>query len=374
MDIRFADHASFHRAAAGMVGGALLTGIALHSVTPMAPLIGGLVGMAAGSAWAYGHPKLRFAAAGLAIAPLFAMTMSWASSLPSAAGFVLSAALIALGLAAGGPRGVRGALGVGLSALTALVAMWCALRIFNARETMSWPVWATAGFGAAAMGMVGALAMLPRHLKLAIDPVQAAIRNLPTGLDPEVKNLCDRSIVIWNGAKEQLADEGGKNLVRDGVLKTLEVAVKSADVKVTGSTEGELTRRMIDLDQRIAATTDPEAKTQYQAARAALDDQRRYRDHIAKGRERLVARMHNHVAALEKFQLAATGLEAARQATSGSNALEQLAELSQDVAASGDALAEIEIGEAPAMPAAAAAAIIVVDAPSEPDSESNALA
>jgi hypothetical protein len=371
MDIRFGDHAGFHRAAAGMVGGALLTGLALHSVTPMAPLVGGIVGIAAGAAWGYGHAKGRLIAAGLAVAPLFAMTMSWASALPSALGFVVSAAVLALGLSIGGPRGVRGALGVGLSALTALVAMWCALRIVNARETASWSAWTSAATGAAAMGMVGVFAMLPRHLKLALDPVQAMIRRLPANLDPEVKNLCDRSISIWAGAKEQLADEGGKNLVRDGVMKTLEVAVKSSEVKVTGTTEAELSRRMADLDHRIATTSDAEAKAQYQSARAALDDQRRYRDHIAKGRERLVARMHNHVAALEKFQLAATGLEAARAASAGATAIQQLEELSHDVAASGDALADLELGESPAAAAALALPAVVETAP---DAESNALA
>jgi hypothetical protein len=354
MDIRFGDHASFHRAAAGMVGGSLLVGLALHPVTPMAPLVGGLAGIAIGASWAYGRPKLRIAAALLAIVPVMLMTLGWAAGLPQAAGFVLSAALLGLGLAAGGPKGVRGALGVGLTALTVLVAMWCALRITNARETMSWPLWVTSVAGAGAMGMVAVLALLPRHLKMTSDPVQAAIRSLPATLDPEVRGLCERSVAIWDTTKDQLADsEPGKNLVRDGVLKTLEVATKSAQVKITGSTEAELDKRMTDLDQRIAASTDTEAKTQYQAARAALDDQKRYRQHIAKGRERLVARMHNHVAALEKFQLAATGLEAARANTSTSTAVKQLDELSQDVAASGEALAELEIGEAPATAEAA---------------------
>jgi hypothetical protein len=369
MDIRFGDHPSFHRAAAGMVGGALVTGIALHTVTPLAPLIGGVAGIAAGAAWGYGRTRVRAIAGALAIAPLFVVTTGWASAIPSAVPFVVSAAVIALGLAAGGPRGVRGALGVGLSALTTLVAMWCALRIVNANQTVHWPSWLSAGAGAAAMGIVGVMAMIPRHLRLAIDPVQTAIRALPAGLDPEVKTLCDRATTIWAHAKDQLADEGGKNLVREGVLKTLEVANKSADVKIAGPTDGELAKRMAELDTRIAATTDAEAKTQYQSARAALDDQRRYRDHIAKGRERLVARMHNHVAALEKFQLAATGLEAARQAASGATAVKQLEELSQDVAASGEALAEMEIGE----PAVVAAAAIITALP-EPDAESNALA
>src|SRR5512139_22846 len=115
------------------------------------------------------------------------------------------------------------------------------------------------------------------------------------------------------------------------------------------------------FDRCIAAAIVAEIKSQYTSARAALDDQRRYREHIAKGKERLVARMHNHVAALEKFQLAATGLEAARAATSGANAIKQLEELSQDVAASGEALAEIEIGDA-AAPAVMAATVATSDA------------
>ncbi|MEJ7601729.1 MAG: hypothetical protein WKG01_27765 [Kofleriaceae bacterium] len=349
MDIRFGDHASFHRAAAGMVGSSLLIGLALHPVTAMAPLVGGLAGIAIGATWAYGQPKLRMIAAVLAIIPVMVMTMGWAAGLPQAAGFVVAASFLALGLAAGGPRGVRGALGVGLSALTVLVAMWCAMRIVTARETMAWPLWITSVAGAGAMGMVAVLALLPRHLKIESDAVLAAVRALPATLDPEVRGLCDRSVAIWSTTKGQLENgEPGKNLVREGVLKTLEVACKSAAVKVTGSTEAELDKRMADLDQRIATSTDAEAKSQYQSARGALDDQRRYRQHIAKGRERLVARMHNHVAALEKFQLAATGLQAARVASAGQVAAKQLDELSQDVAASGEALAELEIGEAPA--------------------------
>ena len=58
--------------------------------------------------------------------------------------------------------------------------------------------------------------------------------------------------------------------------------------------------------------------------------------------------MHNHVAALEKFQIAASGLVAVRAASEGAPAMRQLEELSQSVAASGEALAEMEMGAAPA--------------------------
>jgi len=336
-----------------MVGGSVAVGLALSPITPLAPFVGGLAGMAIGAAWGYGKSAWRLVAAATAAVPLFAMPASWTT-------IAVVAGAMGLGLAVGGrtansdaTSGWRGGLGVGLAAATTMLAMWCALRILGAHETMMWPALAKNIAAAGAMGMVGVLAMLPRHIKVQLDPVQAAIRNLPANLDPEVKGLCDRACAIWTTSKERIADDSGKNLVREAVMKTLEVATKSAEVKVTGAGEVELKNRMEELDRRIAATTDDEIKTQYTAARASLDDQRRYREHISKGRERLVARMHNHVAALEKFQLAATGLEATRAASTGANAMKQLEELSLDVAASGEALAEIEIGDAPAVAAAA---------------------
>lgn len=344
MDIRFGDHPSFHRAAAGMVLGSLLAGIALHFATGasnVAPLLGGLAGVAAGAAWAYGRPTWRVLAAGLAAIPLLAMALQWPA-------LAATAAAAGLGIALGGKAGatgLRGAFAAGAAIAVLLLAMWCALRIDTAQATQGWPGWGLDGVAAAAMGIVAVLAVLPRHLARVTDPVQEALRRLPAALDPEVRQLCGRSAAIWAGARARLSDgDPGRDLVRDGVLKTLEVAVKSAGVEAIGPSEAELGARMADLDQRIAAATDAEVRAQYTAARAALEDQRRYRAHIANGRERLVARMHNHLAALEKFQLAATGLVAARAASSGATAVQQLEELSGDVAASGEALAEIELG------------------------------
>jgi hypothetical protein len=356
MDIRFGDHASFHRAAAGMTLGSLLAGVAFHFVTGssnVAPLLGGLAGVAAGAAWGYGRPIWRVLAVGLAAIPLLAMALGWPA-------LAITAGAVGLGIAIGGKAGatgLRGAAAAGLAIATLLLAMWCSLRIDTARATQGWPGWWVDGVAAAAMGIVAVLAMLPRHLALVTDPVRAALAHLPAALDPEVRQLCDRSVAIWGSAKERLADgDPGRGLVRDGVLKTLEVAVKSAGVKPIGPSEAELDERVAELDRRIAAATDAEVKAQYTAARTALEDQRRYREHIAQGRERLVARMHNHIAALEKFQLAATGLVAARAASSGATAVQQLEELSSDVAASGEALVELELGEPAALPADTAAA------------------
>src|SRR5262245_26185153 len=148
MDIRFADHSSFQRAAAGMVGGALLFGAALHPLTPLAPLAGGILGIAAGNAIAHGRAAWRVAAAGAALVPLFVSPASWPM-------LAVVAGVVALGLALGGPRGIRGLIGAMLGAVVVLVAMWCALRIGQARQTSQWPPLATTALAAAAMGLVG---------------------------------------------------------------------------------------------------------------------------------------------------------------------------------------------------------------------------
>lgn len=323
-----------------MVGGSLLAALALHPVTPLAPYIGGFLGIAAGAGLAYGRLPQRMAIGCLAAIPVLLLTTTWPL-------LAVAAAILALGLALGGPRGVKGIAATAFAAGATLVGLWCAMRIVGARETAGWSGLRQALVGGAAMGMVGVLAAIPRHLTFVSDPVRAAVKGLPANLDSELRGLCDRAVAIWATAQERMADDdAGQSLVREGVMKTLEVATKSAPLKAAAGTADELAKRMAEMDTRIAAATDEEVKAQYTAARAALEDQRRYRDQIAKGRERLVARMHNHVAALEKFQLAATGIEATRVASAESTTVKQLAELSQDVTASGEALAEIELGVA----------------------------
>ena len=335
MDLRFTDHPSFHRATVGMVGSAALFGMALHPITPLAPLAGGVLGIAAGASFAHGKAPWRMFAAALALVPLFALHMS-----TPVIGLVAS--ILSLAVATGSLRGMRGLIAVGLGAAATMLGMWTAMRLGHARETMSWPPLAQSAVAAAAFGMVGVLATIPRHLRMVFDPVTTAMRALPAKLDTEVRLLCERSLGIWTSAKLKLDEnDSGLALVRDGVLKTLEVATKSAEVEVTGASDALLATRMTELDAKIAASTDAEAKAQYQSARAALDDQRRYRDRIHQGKDRMIARMHNHIAALEKFQLAATGLEAARAASAGT--MKQLEELSSDVTASGEALADLDL-------------------------------
>ena len=133
-------------------------------------------------------------------------------------------------------------------AAVTLLAMWAALRIGFAQQTLDAGRALDARRGVARRRWAWSACSRCCRATCAsrVDPVQAALRRLPRrARQPRSASLCDRSIAIWTSAKDKLADgDPGKNLVRDGVLKTLEVAAKSADVKVAGASEAELAKRM----------------------------------------------------------------------------------------------------------------------------------
>src|SRR6185503_19172318 len=173
MDIRFGDHPSFHRAAAGMVGASAAFGLSFHAITSgsaalakhaaIAPVAAGLLGLAVGCAVGYGKPKWRIGAAAAACVPLFVMTPSWPMLAAIAA--LMALALVAeLGSAttgsmtrggAYGLRGVRGAMAMMLGAAVVLIGMWAALRIGYAKQTWGWSSWTRDIASSAAMGTIG---------------------------------------------------------------------------------------------------------------------------------------------------------------------------------------------------------------------------
>ncbi len=321
-----------------VVLGAGLSAAALPLASPLGvapPLIGGALAVALGAGWAYGSIRKRAVLAVLACVPV-ALAATW--------GALIATALLtglAVGLGADSRRRVLVTVALGAGAM--MLASWAGLRIHYAQETASWAPLLRATVSGAAIGMIGVLATLPRHVAYQLDAVLAAARKLPLSLDAEIKQLCDRSLLLWSKAKERLAEDvGSKELLRSGVIKVLEVARRTSDnVEGQQGSAQELADRIADLERRIEAATDAETKAEYAAAREGLEDQRKYRERLRAGRERMVARLHNHVASLEKFHLAAISLDASKKLSSDEPTVKQLADLSSEVSASGDALAEL---------------------------------
>ena len=94
----------------GMVVGSTILGLALHLVTPMASVVGGMVGLAAGAAWAYRRIAWRIGIAIAAVVVLRVVPPSWPA-------LALVASLLAIGLAIG-VRGMRGVITVMVGGLT----------------------------------------------------------------------------------------------------------------------------------------------------------------------------------------------------------------------------------------------------------------
>jgi hypothetical protein len=339
MDLRFDNHSGFHRAASAMVVlGAGLSAAALPLGSPLhiaPPLIGGALAVALGAGWAYGSLRSRALLGALACVPV-ALSATWGA-------LAATAVIVSLAMALGAENRRRALAIVAVGTGAMLLACWAGLRIHYAQETVSWAPIVRATVSGAAIGMIGVLATLPRHLAWQLDAVLAAARKLPVGLDKEVRELCDRSLTLWSKTKEELRDDASsQELLRSGVIKVLEVAKRTSGVAPGQSgSEQELADRIADLERRIEGASDAETKAQYTAAREGLEDQRKYRERLRAGRERMVARLHNHVAALEKFHLAAVSLDASKKLSSDEPMVKQLADLSSEVSASGDALADV---------------------------------
>jgi hypothetical protein len=356
MSISFRDHEGFQRAALAMAGWGAAAGLGAHLMTGLsgpldglpAALLGGSVGAVLGAA-AAGEGRLRRVGIGLV---LVAAGGAAAMLVPGWTGLAILAAAVAIAIHAGasGARWVAGAL-VGTGAL--LVAAGAGLQIDAAQELAAWPRALVAAVGGAATSFVAIAALLPRHVGVERDPVDVAAAALPPALDGEVLELVARGRSVWGEVRERLsADPASRYLVRDGVLRLVDVARRSAEVPVdlTASAERVATR-IGELDARIAAASDEIAAAQYRQARAAMEDQRRDLDAIRAGRERLVARMHNYLAGLERFRLVVIKHQAASASQLAAEArplLGEVSDLAAELDAAGEALADVEASSEPA--------------------------
>jgi hypothetical protein len=342
----FDDHAGFHRVALGAGSGATL-GAAAAALGPAAvagvpaSIVGALVGIAAGMGWAERPTSaLRIGARLCAIAA----GVGAASVIGS---WTLTPLALAAVLIIGAPR-ARLAWAAPVAALAAVAAVWAAERVLGAAALASWSAPALDAASGLFLGSIAAGALAGRHVTIATDPILAAWRALPP-LAGEPKALAERGLAIWHDSAAMRADD--RALVAGGLTTLFAVAAKASSAPAIDATS--IDARIAELDQRIAACSDPIAAAQFKDARAALADQQRYAASVAASRERIVARMHHCVATLETFRLACAHADvsaAAREAADARTAVAVLADLS-------DGLSEAaRAADAPAaLPAPAAA-------------------
>jgi hypothetical protein len=361
--LSFRDHEDFHRAAAHMTVAAGLAGLAAH-VAQLArpdfgPLAGpwGLAALAGATAFGAARPGERTTVRALVTVVLLALAAGLGALFEArGVAFALPLAI----LLARGLTGRRFVVGVAGALLATLVARFVVVKLTSAPELASLPTWLVAAGAGAAFGFTQVLALLPRHLHVVLDRVADARGRHRPRLTGEVAELADRAHALWTKVEASLdAADPARRAIEDSIIRLYEVAGRWQSVEADGArtSADALVERMQQIDAKLAATDDAVAKEQYEQARAALAEQLRYLKEIGTSRERVVARMHHYLAAMERLRFAVINHrshDASRLSTDVQPILDDLKDLGREIDFTSDALGEVERDAAPARPTAQA--------------------
>jgi len=308
--IRFENHRDFHRAALHMSVAGGMAGLAAHVLTLIDPRLGGAgdplpLALVAGAALHGALPReLRARGSDAALVVLGA----------SAAGLALTAAArghIALGWAGTGYALAFGllyarGLAVGWRWLAAVAAGGAAALLArfvlgSVAAAELGPAWVAAALSGAAFGGAALLGTLARHV--------VAARRLPGEVD-EILARARASV----RAGERAGDEPVVlEAIRSELARLVEVADRWQELeRQTASSPRveDLTRRLADLDRRVDSASDELARSQFEKARAEVALQVRELESIETARQRMLARMHHTLAAIERRRLGAAGADA----------------------------------------------------------------
>jgi hypothetical protein len=165
-----------------------------------------------------------------------------------------------------------------------------------------------------------------------------------------VRELADRGLAVWNRIEPSLERSSAvRRGLEDSVCRLFDVAGRWAEVEADGARTPleSLAARMEAVAAKMEKTEDPVAREQYAQAHAALAEQLRYLKEIATTRERIIARMHHYLAAMERLRFAVINhrsADASRLATEVAPILEDLQELGRDIDSSSEAMSEMEKG------------------------------
>lgn len=199
---------------------------------------------------------------------------------------------------------------------------------------------AATGVAIAAPAILGLAAA---HVRISLDRVGPTWRRLAPVLTGEMRVLCERAVRLCDG----LNDRSAQRTLEKSTLRLLEVAGRwsttSADRQLPSVAE--LDARLAEIEARATGAVDPQAATQYERVQRMLDEQLHCLRAIEATRERVVARMHHTLTAMERLRFAVINqlsTNASRTSTEVQPLIENLARLGQDLDAASEAMREVE--------------------------------
>ena len=331
--VRFREHEDFHKATVAMLAAAIGSAL-LFWASRAAGLDPAVVILPAAIAIAYAIGRTGGSTGWVLWAFRAAMVLIGISSLLITSGY---AALLGFGAAVGaafavGHRGLRAATSGLVGGLGAVLAFEVAFRVATAAELASVPASGLAAMAGAAFALTMAVPLAWSHLELVGDVIARRYPEVRNATSGEIQELVIRGHGVWNQVRDLPEDDPNRELLREAVLKLFDTAERwgTADAETQRDSEASLRERMESLMARIEATSDDQVKAEYQQAHGALAEQLKYLSGIKSNRERVVARLHNYLAAMERLRLAAINLKstnATRDAADVAPMVESLEEL-----------------------------------------------
>jgi hypothetical protein len=287
-----------------------------------------------------------------------------------ALGIAAWAVMLALFMASG-QSGWRWVAIAGAAAGAFLLARFVSHGLYAGQELTRVPPFVRAAFGGAGFGLIIAVGNAARHLSVRIDPARTAYETAKPKLKGELSELAERAFATHLRIEEVLearakTPETVSAQIRDAsaalITQICHIGTEWQEIETEGErvSEQTLTERLASLDAKIEKTTDSIAKEQYGIARTGLAEQLKALGELATGRERVVARTHAHLTALEKLRFAVLNhrsVDAQRLASAVGPLLEEIRALSSEIDIASQAKTEAE-AEAEAARAAAKQALI----------------
>jgi hypothetical protein len=222
------------------------------------------------------------------------------------------------------------------------------------------PFLAKPAYGAV-FGFLVSIGLIVRQIVIDRDAVVEAYDKVKPTLDGEMKELSERAMGLYGRIRQVLRDRKDKGAENEGlnkvvshlVLDVIHLGPKWNEVeRGVGHTSAEdLGRRVEELEKKIADSTDDVARKQYSMAKDALNSQLSYLKDIARSRERVIARVHNYLATLERLHLCVVnhrGTDAAKFSDEVQPILDEINSLGHEMDFASEAMREVAEVEAQA--------------------------
>jgi hypothetical protein len=204
-------------------------------------------------------------------------------------------------------------------AAAAVAAGAATLPFVSAALAMVVPAWIAGAVSGAVLGLWFGLCSAPLHVRVGGDAVETRLGALHASLGPELRALAERAVAARRGVGVELlpgARSELRTLIDSLTSAALDLAGRAAELaRATSPAVGEeLQLRSAQLAKSAETAGDLAAKESYLRAADALSAQLEHFRRVRRARERVVARLHEHVVNLERARFSLTLLKGADRA------------------------------------------------------------